>query len=60
MTTPVRWRKANRSQDTSNCVEVASTLDHLRDSKNSNGPTLRVDVVALVQAVQAGNLRPRA
>jgi hypothetical protein len=51
-----RWRKSSRSQSTSNCVEVANTLDRIRDSKNPGGPTLRVDVTALVRAVKSGRL----
>jgi hypothetical protein len=36
-----RWKKSSRSQGTDNCVEVAHTLDGLRDSKNP-GVTLPV------------------
>ena len=56
MTTRQVWRKAGRSQAVQNCVEVSGTLDHVRDSKNCHGPTLRVDVVALLAAVKAGRL----
>lgn len=48
------WVKSSRSQNTSNCVEVTTTLDHLRDSKDPDGPTLDVDVAAFVRAVRAG------
>lgn len=34
------WRKSSRSNQDSACVEVAHTLDALRDSKNPTGPTL--------------------
>lgn len=50
-----RWRKASRSGGTNgNCIELASTLDAVRDSKQPNGPQLTVDVRRLVEAVQAG------
>jgi hypothetical protein len=51
------WRKSSRSGSEpveSNCVEVASTLGQLRDSKNVHGPTVRGDVAALVAAVKSG------
>jgi hypothetical protein len=54
MTGPKRWVKSSRSQSLQNCVEVATTLDELRDSKNRGGPTLRVDVREFVRAVRAG------
>jgi hypothetical protein len=50
----IRWRKAGRSQNTSNCVEIAHSLDHLRDSKNATGPVLRADIRALVADIRAG------
>ena len=49
-----RWRKSSHSANTDNCVEVANTLDALRDSKNPDGPVLAVNVAALVRAVRAG------
>jgi hypothetical protein len=38
------WRKSSFSQanDNSNCVELAGTLDAVRDSKNPKGPVLTV------------------
>ncbi|HWC84339.1 MAG TPA: DUF397 domain-containing protein [Pseudonocardiaceae bacterium] len=56
MTEQLRWRKGSRSQAVSNCVEVADSLDRLRDSKNKTGPELRADVRGLVRAIQAGRL----
>jgi hypothetical protein len=56
MTASVQWRKASRSQATNSCVEVASTLDRLRDSKNLDAGVLRGDITALVRAVRSGEL----
>ncbi len=50
------WRKSSRSQNGHNCIELRNTLDHMRDSKNAAGPTLRGDIPALVRAIQAGEL----
>jgi hypothetical protein len=52
--TQASWRKSSRSSQNPNCVELRSTLDQVRDSKNPAGPVLRIDVLALVQAVRAG------
>ena len=49
-----RWRKASRSHQNGACVELSNTLDEIRDSKNPTGPTLRVDVPALVTAIKLG------
>ncbi|GDY32055.1 DUF397 domain-containing protein [Gandjariella thermophila] len=54
MTTQIRWRKPRHSTGTNSCVEVAGTLDQIRDSKNPDGPILRVDVAEFVAAVKAG------
>jgi hypothetical protein len=50
------WRKSSYSGSSpqTSCVELSNTLDEVRDSKNPTGPTLRVDVAALVRAVKAG------
>ena len=48
------WRKSSRSQNTADCVEVACTLDRLRDSKDIGGRVLRADVTELVRAIRAG------
>lgn len=53
----VTWRKSSRSGSNPNdgaCVEIASTLGQVRDSKNAVGPTLRGNVRALVAAVKVG------
>ncbi|GDY34009.1 DUF397 domain-containing protein [Gandjariella thermophila] len=49
-----RWRKSRRSHPEQNCVEIAATLDAIRDSKNPTGEVLRADVAALVRAIKAG------
>lgn len=49
----MRWLKAARSGVESNCVELGHT-GAVRDSKNPVGPTLTVDVPALVAAVKSG------
>lgn len=46
MTAP-GWRTSSYSGNQGNCVEVAHSLDRLRDSKNQAGPVLpaaRLDV----------------
>jgi Domain of unknown function (DUF397) len=51
------WRKSSRSGgDNGDCVELAGTLDALRDSKNPDGPVLRADLGALLDAVKTGRL----
>ena len=53
----VRWRKSSRSGANANgCVELAHTHDAVRDSKNPDGPTLRVELVRLLAAVKADSL----
>ncbi|WP_338597412.1 DUF397 domain-containing protein [Saccharopolyspora sp. SCSIO 74807] len=49
-----RWRKSSRSQQGSDCVELSDDLRYLRDSKDPDGATLRVDVGAFVAAVKRG------
>ena len=49
-----RWRKSSRSQATADCVELSDDLRYLRDSKDPDGATLRVDVGAFVAAVKRG------
>lgn len=51
------WRKSSHSgADNGNCVEVAYTLDALRDSKNTDGPVLSVPVRALITAIRDGHI----
>ncbi|GAA3038948.1 DUF397 domain-containing protein [Actinokineospora globicatena] len=48
----MRFKKSSQSAANSNCVEVGSTLAHLRDSKNPHGPVLSADVAALIRHVR--------
>ncbi|MEU6128133.1 DUF397 domain-containing protein [Saccharopolyspora sp. NPDC047091] len=54
MTATSRWIKSTRSQNTATCVEVTTTLDEIRDSKDPTGPTLKAAVAPLVQAIKSG------
>jgi hypothetical protein len=51
---PPRWRKSSRSGPATNCVELAETLDLVRDSKHPTGPPLRVDIAAFLAEVKSG------
>ncbi|HEX4700963.1 MAG TPA: DUF397 domain-containing protein [Pseudonocardiaceae bacterium] len=53
MMEPLRFKKSRASGGQSNCVEVAHTLGHLRDSK-APGLVLMGDVRALLVAVRGG------
>jgi hypothetical protein len=48
------WRKSSRSASNAQCVELAGTLDRVRDSKNPTGPVLRVGLDAFIDAVKGG------
>lgn len=48
------WIKSSYTSANGNCVELTTTLDAIRDSKDPNGPTLRTDVRSLVRAVKSG------
>ena len=48
------WRKSSRSGGNGQCVELAS-YGAVRDSKNPTGPTLSVDLTALITAVKSTN-----
>lgn len=54
MTSPHRWRKSGYSNEQGDCVELAHTLDAVRDSKNPGGPMLGVDVRELLVAIRKG------
>jgi hypothetical protein len=50
------WRKSSHSSTSTNCVELAADLHHIRDSKNVTGPTLAANVTALLSAIRSGHL----
>lgn len=57
MTEHIRWRKSTRSGASNNgCVELAHTMNLIRDSKNPTGPTLTADPSTLLATVKAGRL----
>ncbi|WP_084476974.1 DUF397 domain-containing protein [Actinokineospora enzanensis] len=52
-----QWRKSSRSgSNGGQCVEL-HPAGAIRDSKNPTGPTLRVALVPLLDAVRADRLR---
>jgi hypothetical protein len=51
-----RWRKSSRTQGADNCVELAGSLDRVRDSKNPCGPVLSANLRAFLAAVKTGRL----
>ena len=53
---PLLWRKSSFSSNGEACVEVSHDLAAVRDSKNPEGPTLRVDLRPFASAIQVGQL----
>jgi hypothetical protein len=51
---PHRWRKSSRSGQDTACVELAHTLDRLRDSKNPHGPVLTARLDVFLADLKAG------
>jgi hypothetical protein len=49
----IAWHKSSHSADNGHCVEVASTLGAVRDSKNPAGPMLHANLAALVTTVKS-------
>ena len=47
-----RWKKSSFSNQTSSCVELASTLDAVRDSKNPQVTLDGVNARALIDALR--------
>lgn len=54
-----RWVKSSYSDANGDCVELTTTSDRLRDSKDPEGPSLDVDVAGLVRAIKAGRFDVR-
>ena len=52
-----RWRKSSHSSTATSCVEIASSLAHVRDSKNPTGPILHADLTIVVAKIKAGGFR---
>lgn len=51
------WRTSSYSGGENNdCVEVANTLEALRDSKNIAGPALTADVRSFITAIREGRI----
>jgi hypothetical protein len=50
------WRTSSYSQGNGACLELARTLDRVRDTKHRTGPVLSGDVTALVAAVKADRI----
>lgn len=55
MTVPNRWKKSSRSGEDTNCVELGNS-GGVRDSKNPEGPVLKVGYSVLLAAVKADRL----
>ena len=54
---PHQWRKSSYSGTQTNCVELADTLAHVRDSKNPDGPVLSVaNLRASLRVIKAGEI----
>ncbi|WP_035286153.1 DUF397 domain-containing protein [Actinokineospora spheciospongiae] len=54
---PLRFKKSQYSGAQTNCVEVAHTMAHLRDSKQGLGAVpLHGDAAALIASVKAGRI----
>lgn len=49
----IAWRKSTRSGSQSNCVELAGSLDRVRDSRNP-GELLQVELTDFLADVKAG------
>ncbi|ALG06871.1 DUF397 domain-containing protein [Kibdelosporangium phytohabitans] len=47
----LRWKNASSGQDT--CVDVAHTLEAVRDSKNPDGPILRASRDAMLAMMRS-------
>lgn len=50
------WRKSSFSGSGGNCVQIRQDLAAIRDSKNTTGPTLAVDLPPLLATIKSGTL----
>lgn len=48
------WVKSSYSGANGDCVELVTTLDAVRDSKDRNGPILCADLRSFIDAVKSG------
>ena len=48
-----RWKKSSFSSSDTDCVELANTLDAIRDSKNPQVTLHGVNLLALVSALRS-------
>ncbi|SDY42368.1 protein of unknown function [Saccharopolyspora shandongensis] len=48
------WQKSSYTGPNGNCVELSRPRGLVRDSKDPNGPWLRVDVGSLIHAAKTG------
>jgi uncharacterized protein DUF397 len=55
--TSCSWQKSSYTGPNGNCVELSLSRGLVRDSKDPDGPWLRVDIAAFVRAVQAGRFK---
>lgn len=53
-----KWYKSSYSNPNGNCVELTTILDELRDSKDPNGPTLKINVTKFIREVKADRYEP--
>lgn len=61
MTRITSWRSSSFSGGENNdCVQIANTIDAIRDSKNPDSDVLQVDVRTLIDAIVANKVRRSA
>lgn len=52
--TVTRWKKSRLSAEQTDCVQLAHTLDQVRDTKNPDGPALIASVPSLLELIKNG------
>lgn len=50
--TDLRWQKSTYTHPNGNCVELSRPRGLIRDSKDPEGPVLRADVTAFLDAIK--------